>query len=65
MTLTSNQQPQPQDPTPQRDRRIMRRARAQGREVSDRTAGEGGGGAKKRKKSHNSYRCDVENGGDF
>ena len=27
----SNQQPQPQDPTPQRDRRIMSRTRAQGR----------------------------------
>ena len=32
---TSNQQPQPQDPTPQRDRRIMRKTRAKGREARD------------------------------
>ena len=48
-TPTSNQQPQPQDPTPQRDRRIMLKNRAQGREARYRI-GEGGGEAKKRKK---------------
>ena len=63
-TPTSNQQPQPQDPTPQRDRRIMCRTRAQGREAGDVT-GEGGGKAKKRKKPQKSYRHDVGNGGDL
>ena len=41
-TPTSNQQPQPQDPTPKRDRRIILRTRAQGREARARI-GEGGG----------------------
>ena len=64
MTITSDQQPQPQDPTPQRDHRIMLRTRAQGREAGDRV-GEGGGEAKKRKKPHNSCGRDVGNGGDL
>ena len=63
MTPTSNQQPQPQDPTSQRERRIMRRVRAQGRQARDRI-GEGGGEAKKRKQPMKNYRRDVENGGD-
>ena len=45
---TSNQQPQPQDRTPQRDHRIIWRTRAQGREARDRI-GEGRKEAKKRK----------------
>ena len=64
ISINTNQQPQPQDPTPKRDRRIMRRTRAQGREVKGR-AGEGGGEAKKRKKPPKSYRRDVENRGDY
>ena len=48
-TPTSNQQSQSQDATPQQGRRIMRRTRAQGREVRDRI-GKGGGEAKERKK---------------
>ena len=46
---TSNQRPQLKGRTPQRDRRIMRRATAQGREARDRI-GEGGGEAKTRRK---------------
>ena len=46
LVVKSNQQPQPQDPTPVQDRRIMRRTRAQGREAKDKIE-EGGGGAKK------------------
>ena len=48
--MTSNQQLQAQDPTPQRDRGIMPRTinRAQGWEVRDRI-GEGGGGERKRR----------------
>ena len=34
-TIISNQQPQPQDPVPQRERRITRRTSAQGREARD------------------------------
>ena len=49
------------DPTPQRDRPIMRTTRDQGREARDRI-GEGGGDPKNCKKSHNSCRHDVENG---
>ena len=63
-TPTSNQQPQSQDPTSQRDRRIMRRARAWGREGRDRI-GEDGGEATKRKKPQKSYRRDEENGRDL
>ena len=59
----SNQQPQPQDSTPQRDCRIMRRIGAQRRESKDRI-GEDGGEAKKRKDLQKSYIRDVENGGD-
>ena len=62
-TPTSNQQSQPQDPTPQRDRRIMRRTRAQEREVRYRI-GERGEGVKRRKKPHKSHRRDVGNGGE-
>ena len=36
VTRTSNRQPQPQGPTPQRDRRILLRTRAQRREARDR-----------------------------
>ena len=64
VTPTSNQQPQPQGPTPQRDRRAMRRTRAQGREARERI-GEGGGKDKKCKKLQNSYKRDVKNGGDL
>ena len=63
-TQTSNQQPQPQDSTPQRNRRIVRRARTQGREAREMTV-EDGGGAKKRKKPHKSDRCGVENWGEL
>ena len=34
-TPKSNEQPKSQDPTPQRNRRIMRRVKAQGREARD------------------------------
>ena len=47
--LTSNQPPQPQDPTHQRDRRIMWSARAWGQEAMNKI-GEGGGEAKKHEK---------------
>ena len=49
-TPTSNQQQQPQDPTPQRDRRITLRTRAQGRDARY-SAGGGGGETKKSKKN--------------
>ena len=62
-TSTSNHQSQLQDPTPERDRRVMRRTNAQGREARD-GVGEGGGGAKKRKKPQKNCRHDVENGKD-
>ena len=62
-TPTSDQETQPQDSTPQQDRRIMRRTRAQGREAGDRT-GEGGGEKNKRKKPQKSYRRDVGKGAD-
>ena len=48
-TRTSNQQPQPQDPTPPGNRWIMLRTRIQRREARDRI-GEGGEQAKKSKK---------------
>ena len=48
-TPTSNQQPQPQDPTPQRDRRIMRSPRVQRRGARGEIV-EGGGETTKRKK---------------
>ena len=48
-TSMSNQTPQPQDPTPQRNCHVTRKTRAQGREATD-GIGEGGGEAKKRKK---------------
>ena len=60
----NNQQPQLQDPTPQRDRRIMLRTRVQGRETWDRI-GESEGGAKKRTKPDNRCRRGVGNGGDL
>ena len=63
VTPTSDQRPQSQDPTPQRDRCIMRRTRAQRRKVRDRI-GESGGGAKKRKKPQKSHRRNEENGRD-
>ena len=60
----SNHQPQPHDPTPQRDRRIMRSTRAQqGQETRDGVE-EGGGEAmkcKKPQKQYKSCRRDVEN----
>ena len=64
MTPTSNQQPHQQVPTPKEDRRIIRRIRSQGWEVSGRT-GEGGGGAKKYMNIEKSYRRDGGNGGDL
>ena len=60
---TSNQQPLPYDPTPQRYRRIVRRAKAQGPEARDRVE-EGGRETKKLKKSQKRYKRGVENGGD-
>ena len=60
VTPASNQQRQSQDPTPQRDRRIMRMIKAQGREARDRIV-EGGEGTKKRKKPQKGFRRDVEN----
>ena len=63
-TPTNNQQPQPQDPTPQLDRHIMRRTRAQGREPWGRN-GEGGGEAKKRKKPQKSCWRHLKNGEDL
>ena len=57
---TSNQEPQPQDMTPKRDRRTMQRIRARGQEARGRI-GEGEGGMKKLKQSKKSYRLDVEN----
>ena len=61
MTPTSPQQPQPQDPTPKRDSRIMRRTIAQVWEARE-TIGEGGREVKKRKRSQKRYRRHVENG---
>ena len=61
-TPTGNQQPQLQDPTPQRDGRIMWSVRAQGQEVRDRI-NEGARGVKKRKRPQKSYKRDLENGG--
>ena len=64
MTPTGDQQSQPQDPGPQRERRIMRRTRVERRGTS------GGIGdereereAKKYKNSPKSYRDEVRNGG--
>ena len=52
----SNQQPQPHDPTPQRDRRIMRSTRAQqGQETRDGVE-EAGGEAMKCKNPRRSAR---------
>ena len=45
-TPTSNQQLQPQNPMPQRDRRIISRTRGQGKKARDRI-GEGGGEGEK------------------
>ena len=58
--VTSNQQPQPQYSTPQRDRRIMLRTRAQGRGARNRIE-DGGGDVKERKKPHRSCRCHLRN----
>ena len=63
-TPTSNQQPHPQDPMPQRDRRIMPKTRAQGREARD-GIGEGRGEVKKRNKPPKNCRRNVKNGGDL
>ena len=62
MTSTGNQQPL--DPTARRKRGIVRRTRAQGREERNGT-GEGGGRAKKSKKTLTSPRREVENEGDY
>ena len=64
VTPTSNQSPQPQDPTPPRDRHIMRRTRPQGREARD-IIGEDGEKAKERQKPQKSYRRDLEYRGDL
>ena len=58
--VTSNQQPQPQYSTPQRDRRIMLRTRAQGRGARNRIEN-GGGEVKERKKPQRSCRCHLRN----
>ena len=63
-TPMSNQQPRPQEPTPQQDRCIMRRARAQGREARNGTV-EGEGGATKPKNFKKSYTRHVEHKGDL
>ena len=61
---TNHNLPQ-EDPTPHRDRRIIRRIRAKGREARDRIK-EGREEAKKRKKPQKGYnRRGVGNGGDF
>ena len=57
-TINSNPQPQPQDATPLRHRRIMRRTKGQGWEARDGTR-ESGGGAKRRKKAQNSHKRDA------
>ena len=62
-TPTSNQQPQPQDQTPQRDRRIIWKTKAQGREARHKIW-EGGGEVKMCEKRQKSCRRDVKNGGD-
>ena len=54
-TLTGNQQPQPQNPTPQRDRRIVQRTRARGREARDRI-----GRAEERRRSTRNPRCVID-----
>ena len=63
-TPTRNQQPQPQDTTPQRDRHTMWRTTAQESEARERI-GEGGEEANGSKKPQKSYRRNVENGGDL
>ena len=62
ITQTSNQQPQPQNPMPQRDHRIILTARSQEREARDRV-GKGGEEGKKRKKPHKSLGAMRETGG--
>ena len=62
-TPKSNEQPQPQDPTPQRDHCIMLKTRAQGQAARDRI-GKGEGEAGRRNKPDKSCRRDVRNGGD-
>ena len=58
--VTSNQQPQPQYSTPQRDRRIMLRTRAQGRGARNRIEDDGGE-VKERKKPQRRCRCHLRN----
>ena len=62
VTPTSNKQPQPQHPTPQRDRCIMQRTRV----VSPGPGrGEQGRRSARKKKLQKSCRRDVENKGDL
>ena len=61
-TSISNQPPQSQDPTPQRNRPVTRKTRDQGREARN-GIGKGGGEAKKRKKPQESCRSFVKSGG--
>ena len=61
---TGNGQPQPQDPTPQRDRIIKRGTTVQGREVRN-GAEVSEEGPKQNKKPLKSYTRDVGNGGDL
>ena len=61
-TPTSNQQPQPQDPTPQQDGRIILKTRAQGREGQDWGGRRRGEEAQKKQRN---CRRDVGNGGDL
>ena len=63
-TPTTNQQPQPQDPTHQRFHCTMLRVRAQGWKERN-IIGQGGEEAQNCKKQHKSCRRSVGNGGDL
>ena len=62
VTRTCNQQPNPQDRTPMRDRRIMRRTKSQRRKTGE-IIGVSEKEAKMHEKPQRSYRRDMENGG--
>ena len=68
MTTSGNKQPQPQDPTIERERRIMRRIRAQ-RRAAKREAGSSRGEEGRRSPINltpvHNYRGEVENGGEL
>ena len=58
---TGNHKLQPQEPAPQRDRRIMRRTRGQARGARSGM----GGGMKERKKLHKKFKGEVGKGGEL